>query len=362
MPASATTCRPTENKRFIAPRLKQISRSWNYYCTRYHHILNEPLFLSAMCGFTIPMTALVEKGRKVGGDSAQPCQKDAKLLQFRLLRCGDCLMLRYVLAVFLGMASLGLSAEAHAQSEQQAIVDRATLTVQDMLGPAHSSDRINTLKRARAVMICPQSFRAAFIFGGAGASCVLSARDGAGSWSAPAFFSMSSVSFGLQIGIQDSQIMLMIMNDKALSAIMDKQFKFGGDASLSVATFGAGVEGDVTAALRADIIGFSKSRGLFGSVALNGTFLTTDTDANRAYYGQALAARQIVIQMQVNNPGADPLRTILARYGTPGQAAAAPVAAGQPTQTQEPAYAPAPVTGGPTRLAPVQQQTLPPPR
>jgi lipid-binding SYLF domain-containing protein len=218
-------------------------------------------------------------------------------------------------------------------------------------------------------MICPRVFRAAFFFGGAGSDCVLAARDGAGSWSSPAFFSLASGSVGLQFGIQDSEVMMMIMTERGFAAIMDKQFKIGGDASIAFAVYGAGIEGDTTAALRADIVAFSQDRGLFAGVALNGSMLTTDTVANRAYYGQDLAARQIVVQMQANNPGADPLRAMLARWGG---APATPMATANPYPyaPQQPPGAYAPPSGagyarqptaGPTPLAPVQQENLPPP-
>src|SRR5579875_1435241 len=215
-----------------------------------------------------------------------------------------------------------LPALARAQSAQQALVDRAALAVQDMFGAGQHSDPARWLHRARAVMICPRLFRIGFIFGVSGGECVLLARDAAGSWSAPAFYELRSGSFGLQAGIQDSETVLMLMTDRALAALMDSQFKIGGDASITIATVGAGVEGDTTAALNADILATSLSRGLFASIALNGSLLSSDTDWNRAYYGRDLAARQIVVQMAANNPGADPLRALLTRFGAP----AAPVA------------------------------------
>ena len=105
------------------------------------------------------------------------------------------------------------------------------------------------LQRARAVMICPRVFKAGFFFGGEGGACVLLARAGNGTWSYPAFYGMGSGSFGLQIGIQDAQFIMMIMTEKGLRAILDSQFKFGADASLAIATIGAGIQGSTTSAL-----------------------------------------------------------------------------------------------------------------
>ena len=126
------------------------------------------------------------------------------------------------------------------------------------------------LRQARAVMVCPRVFKAGFFFGGEGGNCVLAARDASGSWSYPAFYAMGSGSFGLQIGIQDAQFIMMILTDKGLSAIMDNQFKIGGDASIAVATLGAGVQGDTTAGLGADIVAYTQARGLYGGISAAG--------------------------------------------------------------------------------------------
>ncbi|MFQ3622183.1 MAG: lipid-binding SYLF domain-containing protein, partial [Acetobacteraceae bacterium] len=121
---------------------------------------------------------------------------------------------------------------ALAQTDQQALVDRATLTVNELLGGEHGADARRVLRRARAVLIFPRVFRGGFILGGEGGSGVLLARDAAGSWSSPAFYGMGSGSLGLQIGIQDSQVMIFIMSDRALNAVLQSQFTFGADASL----------------------------------------------------------------------------------------------------------------------------------
>jgi lipid-binding SYLF domain-containing protein len=258
---------------------------------------------------------------------------------------------------------------AQAQSQQQALVDRAALAVQDMFGAPNPTDPAAWLRRARAVVVCPRVFRIGFIFGVAGGECAMLARDAAGSWSAPAFYELRSGSFGLQGGIEDSQLVMMIMTERGLGALLDSQFKFGADASITVATAGAGAEAGTTAALRADILASSQSRGLYASIALNGSLVSSDTEWNRAYYGRDLAARQIVIQMQANNPGADPLRALLTRYGGAGPAMArshppGPAYAGAAPPYPppgEPPGAPA-VTAGPQPLMPVQQQSLPAPR
>jgi lipid-binding SYLF domain-containing protein len=249
----------------------------------------------------------------------------------------------------------------HAQGEEQTLVDRATLAVQEMMNQTISDDPQRMLSRSRAVMICPQVFKAGFFFGGQGGSCVLLARAGNGTWSYPAFYGMGGGSFGLQIGIQDSQFVMLIMTEKGLRAILDSQFKLGADASLAIATLGAGIQGATTGALGADIIAFSQSRGLYGGISLEGTIMGQKSGWNRAYYGRDMGSQQIVLDMQATNPGADPLREVLTRFGarSPQRQAAAP---SPPNDYQQ---APPPPPGAPTQLSPrgsVQQQSLPPPR
>ncbi len=272
---------------------------------------------------------------------------------------------------YVSVAILLLCRAAYAQGPEQTLVDRSTLTVEDMMTQGVSEDPRIMLGRARAVMICPRVFKAGFIIGGAGGSCVLLARGGNGTWSYPAFYGLGSGSVGFQIGIQDSELVLLIMTERGLNAIMDSQFKLGADASVAVATVGASIGGSTTAAVGADILAFAMNRGLFGGVALDGSIMSLRSDWNRAYYGQPYSARQIVTQMVAANPGADPLRGVLTRYGSGG---AIPTAA-PPPPPPPPMSGPAPMGQGPAYPPPyppanqtgagqpVQQEPLPaPPR
>lgn len=266
--------------------------------------------------------------------------------------------MRHVLAAML--AALPFCHLAFAQQppvEQQQVVDRATLAAQEILSPVDGTDARSVLRRARAVMVCPQIFRAGFLIGGQGGTCVLVARDGGGSWSFPAFYGMGGGSVGFQAGVQDAQVMLFIMNDRGLQAVLDTQFKLGADASATFVDLGGGVEGATTSALRADIVGFTRARGLFAGIALGGTLLSTKSDWNKAYYGRPMAAQQIVLSMEANNPAADPLREVLMR------ASAAP----QPAMPSLPPPTPlgagsTPPDGAPAPRGTIQQQPLPPRR
>ena len=142
------------------------------------------------------------------------------------------------------------------QGDEQALVDRSSLTVQETLGGGQDALNIASLLRnARGALICPQVFRAGFfLLGGEGGACTLVGRDASGGWSSPAFYTISSANFGLQFGVQDAQLLVLVMNDRALNALLDSQFKFGADAALAIATFGGSIQGATTGAVGADIV------------------------------------------------------------------------------------------------------------
>lgn len=212
---------------------------------------------------------------------------------------------------------LGLAAPALAQQEQQTLVDRAALAVQEVMTSGdRPQDAQDFLRRSRAVLVCPRIFRASFILGGEGGSCVLVGRDGAGSWSSPAFYTMGAGSIGLQAGIQDAVLVMMVMTDRGLTALMNSQFTFGAEAAVSLATIGGSIQGATTTAAGADIVAISRSRGLFAGMSLQGSVLTYMPNYAQAYYGREASARQIVVSMEAHNPGADPLRAMLMRFGT----------------------------------------------
>ncbi len=222
-------------------------------------------------------------------------------------------MRRFVAAALLALLFPFAGCAAPSPTDQQTLVDRATLTVQEMLGGDQSSDARSLMRQAKGVMVCPQVFKAGFVFGGQGGNCVMSGRNESG-WSGPAFYSMGSGSFGLQIGVQDAQIIFIVLTDKGLQALLDSQFKIGADASVAVAAVGAGISGSTTAALHADIVAYSTTRGLFAGISLDGTLISVKSDWNQAYYGKPTAAQELVISHEGANPGADPLREMLARF------------------------------------------------
>jgi lipid-binding SYLF domain-containing protein len=225
-------------------------------------------------------------------------------------------MKRLLLAATLLAAPFFTATAARADSPQ-ILVDQSTLALETIMTGTGGPQVQSVLKKARAVVVCPNIFRAGFIFGGEGGGCVMVARAAGGSWSNPAFYSLGSGSFGLQIGVQNAQVLMMVMTDNGLNALLNSQFKFGADAGLTIASLGAGINGSMSAGLTADIVTVSRTQGLYGGLSLAGSILANNSGADTAYYGANAPtdARSIVVNMQGANPGASPLRATLSKYG-----------------------------------------------
>lgn len=268
------------------------------------------------------------------------------------------------LALF-ALAGLGLALgprDARAQAEEQSLVDRATLSLTEVFDIGDlSSDARSLLGRARAAMVCPRVIRGGFVIAGQGGDCVLVARDGGGSWSSPAFYTMGGASVGFQVGVQDAQVVMLIMNDKALDAVLDSQFRVGADAGVALGTLGRGIAGSTTAAVGADIVTIARARGLFAGVSLDGNVLSARSGAMRAYFGRDVSPRQVVVGMEAHNPAADPLRAALMRLAqAPAATPATPAPAPQGSAPPAAVITPGP---GPATTPRVQTESLPnPPR
>ncbi len=197
-------------------------------------------------------------------------------------------------------------------SDQQEVVDGATIVADKIQAGAGAATNIRELlHRARAILIVPSLLKGGFILGGQGGTGVLLVRDANNTWSSPAFYGMAGGSLGLQIGVEVSEVALIIMSDKALEAILRNEFKVGAEAGLTLATVGAGAEASTTSNVGADIYSFSESKGLFGGVALQGAALNPKPDWDRVYYGRTIALRDIVIERKASTSGATRLRAAL---------------------------------------------------
>ncbi len=197
------------------------------------------------------------------------------------------------------------SADA-ATGEEQATVDHAVGTLQDLRHDKEFGNARDLLHRARAVLIAPRIFKAGFFFGGEGGRALMMARDASG-WSNPAFYTVGSASFGLQIGAQESEMIMFIMTDRALQALMRNNFKIGANAGIAVATLGSTVEGATTTNAGADIVVWASSSGIYAGISLDGTVIEPNVDANSNFYGRIVTSNDIIIRRDVRSVAAEPL-------------------------------------------------------
>ncbi len=222
-----------------------------------------------------------------------------------------------VLAATAAGAAVASCAEIRETPEQYAVTlcERAADTVERMKMDPNLKTLVKHLDTARAVVVIPHAYRAAFIGGAEGGSGILMARTGTGpgtGWGAPAFYTLASGSVGFQIGIQDAEILLIVRSEKAMNAILNHQAKFGADSGITVGIFGAGVEGSTTTNVGADILAVFRSRvGLYGGISLEGGGLIRRNDLNNAVHGAGVEPRAIVQGGGNIFPPADRLRRAL---------------------------------------------------
>ena len=204
--------------------------------------------------------------------------------------------------VFAALAALGSAAPVLAQSDQQKLVDDALATWNNFQADPnltwfreHEGDAVGFLIAAKVV-------KAGFIFGGSGGRAVLIAKGEKG-WSGPAFYTMATASAGFQAGVDVSEIVTLVMNQKALDSLMAGSVKAGADASVAAGPVGVGAG----AKPNTDFLVYSRAKGLFGGVNVNGTSIKPTEDWNKAYYGKLVSPIEIILRKAVHNPGGDAL-------------------------------------------------------
>jgi lipid-binding SYLF domain-containing protein len=170
------------------------------------------------------------------------------------------------------------SSEATRRSKDAATVFNEIMRAQDTAIPKELVDK------AQAIAVFPSVLKAAFIFGGTEGKGVISRRSAQG-WTTPAFFNLGGGSFGAQIGADKTDYVLLIMNDKGLNGLLGDKFELGGEVGVAAGPIGRTASAATDAQLKAEILSYSRSKGLFAGVDLNGTAITPDNNLNEAVYG-----------------------------------------------------------------------------
>jgi lipid-binding SYLF domain-containing protein len=207
---------------------------------------------------------------------------------------------RSALGVLAAAALGGCATQAVSQAEPERLVADAQRTLSNFIRDPDQTWIQDNLSRARAVLIAPQVVRAGFIFGGSGGRGVLVARDGR-AWAGPAFYNLATGSVGFQAGVDVSEVIIVVMTDRGFNSLLSTSFKVGGEASIAAGPVGAGAGATVTA----DLISFTRARGVFGGLNLDGTVISTNVPWNDAFFGGSnLLPPDILIRRTVTSPKA----------------------------------------------------------
>lgn len=198
------------------------------------------------------------------------------------------------LALLLGLNLVGSGAAASDREERDRAEKAATAFQEIMAAPDQSVPQ-ELLDRAECVAVFPSVKKGGFVVGGQYGKGLISCRREAGAWGSPAFFTIGGGSFGLQIGGQAVDLVLLIMNKSGVDGLLQDKFEIGAGAAASAGPVGRNAHASTDVLLKAQILSYSRSRGLFGGLELKGAVITQDKEANRDVYGKDISARDIIV-------------------------------------------------------------------
>lgn len=247
-------------------------------------------------------------------------------------------------AVF-SLSTLTAPAEARSKGEKaENLVVKAAETVSYFAQDSAYEPMWDLADDAKAVVVIPRSLRGGFIFGASGGNAVMVARNEEGGWSEPTFFTIGSISFGFQAGGEASEIILLVMTQRGVEQLLSTSVKLGGDLSLAAGPVGGGAKAQTV-----DVLAFSRSRGLYGGVSLEGAILKTRHSWNEGYYGADVTPVDIIYREKVAQPQSAVLQNAV--WALANRDAPALVAPVQPAAID-------PMTGEPLQEEPVYEDDV----
>lgn len=202
-------------------------------------------------------------------------------------------------------ACLGLPLAAQ-EKEDHRLQDSYEV-LRDVLNAPDKGIPHDLLDKAECVIVVPSMKKGAFIVGASYGRGVMVCRTGnnfRGPWSAPAMFALEGGSFGLQAGGQATDYVILVMNEKGARSVMSSKVKLGGEASVAAGPVGRTSSAETDAVMNAEMLSWSRSKGLFGGLSLEGSTIRSDDDANKKLYGKDVNAKQIIIEKEVKTPAA----------------------------------------------------------
>jgi len=212
------------------------------------------------------------------------------------------------LATVVALVLLAFSGSTRAQQESDEAkrVREAVTIFGEIMAADDKAIPEAILGKAEAIAIFPGTITAGFIVGGQRGRGIISARN-AGAWSAPAFLTLTGGSIGLQIGGQAADLILVINDRRGLENLVRNQFTLGADAAVAAGPVGRNAKAATDVQMRAQILSYSRARGVFAGVTINGSTIRQDVDANERFYGNRLETKQIVFERPASSPEPVPL-------------------------------------------------------
>ena len=210
--------------------------------------------------------------------------------------------MKRILSLLFTIALVGLP--TFAQKDENNRIENAGKVMDEILNVPDDIPA-DLLDKAECVIVLPSVLKAAFIVGGSYGRGVMTCRSGPdfnGRWSAPAMMALEGASVGFQIGGQATDFVLLVMNKRGASSILTSQVKLGADVAAAAGPKGRDAAASTDVTLRAEVLSYSRSRGLFAGISLEGSTLRPDGDGNARLYGQGVSAKDIVINSKVRPP------------------------------------------------------------
>ena len=214
--------------------------------------------------------------------------------------------------------STWVASQAHAADESTAreLVNKAETVVKAFAQDPELASLAPALGRARAVLIFPKVLKAGLFVGGYGGNGVLLVRDeGSGAWTWPAFYTMGGASLGLLVGASSAEMVIVVNSQRTLEALYSRKLNLGGDASVALGPKGKEVGSTITS----DFVVYSRIKGLYAGVAVDGSLLEARDALNTAYYGQPIKPADILTGKAPSQSSASPLQAILAATASPSK-------------------------------------------
>jgi len=202
-------------------------------------------------------------------------------------------MRRIAATVLLALGLAAIAMPAPAGTVEDARADEAGRVLAQILRIPEESVPTNLLHEARAIAVIPNVVKAGFVVGGRRGRGLIAVRTRDGTWSHPSFITLTGGSLGFQAGVQSADVILVFRSDKGVDSIVNGKFTLGADASVAAGPVGRSAQASTDEQLKAEIYSYSRARGLFAGVALDGTRLGIDNKSNQAVYGQGNTARAI---------------------------------------------------------------------